>query len=453
MKPCIRSLIVAVLAVGCTTNDTDTLTSEHQGLAEVHVDAAPLAASITRVTLQAGAESQDLVLNPATGTFDGTLILPSGTQSVVASAFSGDTLVGQSQPTSVDIQAGIVTRILLRILDLTVEGPSIYGPIFDSLSYPTTTEAEASATFTISVVAPVGDPVTYAWASDCADSTFSAPDAATTSWSKAAEGACTINVTATSNGFSIMQSFGIVVFPAGSGRGAVTVNSVFVTAPMMFLSLPTLGGCLVFPGGNASCSDTIASPTTAPYQVSVFNWGSSAPGTIELSDNCGGRFGTDSRNAGDRFGSWLPPVAGGLCILTARAVNGDGLASTLSAAILVRAGGPATAQPPVFSGSLANGCFFQSSGVPADCGLAQAGGSFGLFGNMFWADGHPGSLTITDDCGGGAQSDPNNLFFFDAPWTLPSEPGRICTTTVRATNLEGVSSDAVARYQLVDPTM
>jgi hypothetical protein len=71
---------------------------------------------------------------------------------------------------------------------------------------------------------------------------------------------------------------------------------------------------------------------------------------------------------------------------------------------------------------------------------------------MFWADGHPGSLTITDDCGG-AQPEPNNLFFFDTQWTLPSEPGRICTTTVRATNLEGVSSDAVARYQLVAPTM
>lgn len=452
MRACIRLLMIAVLAVGCTTDDPDTLATGEQGLAEVHVDAAPLlAASITRVTLAAAGQTQDLALNSATGTFDGAMILPSGTQSLVASAFSGDTLVGQSQPASVDVQAGIVTRVMIRILDLTVQGPPTYGPIFDSLSYPTTTEAGASATFAISVIAPAGDPVTYAWTSDCADSTFSAPGAATTSWSKSAQGACTIHVTAASNGFSVMQSFAIVVFPAGSGSGAVAVSSTFVTAPMMILSLPAVG-CFVSQDGNASCPGTIASPTTSPYQVSVFHWGSSAPGALELSDDCGGRFGTDSRDAGNRFGSWLPPAGGGVCIVTARAVNGDGLASTISAAILVRAGSSATAQPPQLFGTLANGCSFQSSTSPVDCGQVQAGGLFGLFGNMSWADGHPGSLTITDDCGG-AQPEPSNSFFFDTSWALPSTPGTICTTTVHATNLEGVSSDAVARYQLVAPPM
>jgi hypothetical protein len=39
-------------------------------------------------------------------------------------------------------------------------------------------------------------------------------------------------------------------------------------------------------------------------------------------------------------GFWLPPVAGGVCILAARAVSGDGLSRTVAAAILVPAGTP-----------------------------------------------------------------------------------------------------------------
>src|SRR5262249_37447330 len=156
-------------------------------------------------TLAAAGQSQDLVQNFTTGTFDGTLILPAGTQSLVASAFSGDTLVGQSQPVSVDVQPGVVTRVTVRILDLTTDTP-IYGPIVDSLSLPTTTEAGTHVTFAISVVAPLGDPVSYSWTSDCPDSAFSTPDAAATGWSKPTQGACNITVTATSNGFSVAQS-------------------------------------------------------------------------------------------------------------------------------------------------------------------------------------------------------------------------------------------------------
>jgi hypothetical protein len=451
MRACIRPLIFAVLAVGCTTSNTDTLAADHQGLAEVHIDAGPLlAVGITRLTVAAAGQTQDLVQNPFTGTFDATLILPSGAQSVVASAFSGDTLVGQSRPTTVEVQAGVVTRVLLRILDLTSSAPPVFGPIVDSLSFPTTTEAGASATFALSVVAPAGDPVTYNWTSDCQDATFSAPQAATTGWSKAAQGPCTISVVATSNGFSVSQHFIIVVFPAGSGGGAVTVNGELVTTPSIFLNMP---GCFVATdfGNNSSCAVAVASPTTDFYELNVRAWGAlSTPGTLDLSDNCGGRFGTSTQQPQDVTGFWLPPVDGGICLLTARAVNGDGLVATLTVAILVRPGTPATSQPPHIFAAFNTGCGFSLSATPSTCDPVVGGTQQQMFAGVSWADGTPGSVTITDSCAG-AQPAPADSTFLAEGWTVPNQPGQTCLTTIRATSLQGSSTELAAQYLISAP--
>jgi hypothetical protein len=456
MRVCIRPLIIAVLAVGCTTSNTDALATDPQGLAEVRIDAGPLlAVGITRVTVDAAGQTQDLVQNPFTGTFDATLILPPGTLSIVASAFSGDTLVGRSQPTAVEVQAGIVTRVLLRILDLTSSAPPIFGPIFDSLSFPTTTQAGASATFALSVIAPVGDPITYSWTSDCQDATFSAPQAATTGWSKAAQGTCTITVVASSNGFNVTQQFVIAVFPAGSGSGAVTVNGEFVTTPSIALIMNGVG-CFAasnFFGLNASCPGTVASPSTTGYELSVQTWGaSSTPGTLDVSDTCGGRFGTSVHRADDLQGGWLPPAAGGICIVTARAVNGDGLVATLTVAILARPGTPATAQPPGIFASFGGGCGLGPSAMPPVCPAVQAGAHQAVAGNISWADGDPGSLTITDSCAG-AQPVPDDAFFFFEGWVVPNEPGASCVTTIRATSLQGSTTEFAAQYLISAPML
>lgn len=452
MRAGIWSLIASVIAVGCATADHEPTATDQQGLAELHVDATPLlAAGINRVVVEGAGRSQDLRLNVATNTYDGTLFLPSGSQSLVASAFASDTLVAQSRPTSVDVAAGAVTRVVIRILDLSMQGPPVYGPIVDSLSFPTTTDAGTTVTFSISVVAPAGDPVSYAWISDCADSTFSAPTAATTGWSKPTQGACTITAFATSNGITTGQSFAILVFPAGTGNGAVNVSGLLVTAPQLFLSLPNVS-CFVEPGLNASCPVTIASPATTAYQASVFDWGNSSPGTLELSDNCGGRFGVASHSPTDVTGDWLPPTTGGVCILSARAVNGDGLATTVTAAILTHPGTPATAQPPQLGvqliGSLGS-CFLVAPGDPITCAPFMAGSQVSLFGSSGWADGHPGSLTVDDDCAG-HQPDPPSVSFFNVSWTAPTTRSN-CTVTVHATNLEGASTDAVIHYPVVGP--
>ncbi|HWO19858.1 MAG TPA: hypothetical protein VNO30_13825 [Kofleriaceae bacterium] len=454
MRLCTYALLLSLLATACTLDGdpADDVGAIDQGITELRIDArALLDAGITQVTLQAGGLSQDLVQNPATGTYDGTLLLPSGPQSLVARAYAGTTLVGASNPTAVNVLPNQVTRIVMRILDLTSAAPPLYGPILDSLVFPATAQATAPVSFTASVLAPAGDPVTYAWSSTCADAMFSAPAAAATSWSKPTQGSCSVTMLATSNGFSISQSFSIVVFPAGSANGAIDASADFITAPSLSFALPG-AGCFLFPGGNASCSATLASPNMTSYDVSVMGWGKSTPGSLTVSDNCGGQFGMSNTSPEYRTGAWLPPTTAGVCILTATAVNGDGLASTLSAAILVRTGTAGTAQPPSIYAQIYPGlnCYLSSSSpgpTPLDCGTVPAGSQLGLFGNLSWADGTPGSVTLIDTCNGGL-TQPNNAYNFNSYWNLPSLSGQTCTLTVRATNLQGGVSEAAALYHL-----
>jgi hypothetical protein len=175
---------------------------------------------------------------------------------------------------------------------------------------------------------------------------------------------------------------------------------------------------------------------------------SDPPGTLEVSDSCGGRFGVSQRTPDVMLGSWLPPASGGLCILTVRAVNGDGLAGTISAAVLTRAGTAPMTQPPRVAFAQLRGCPLTPA-MPFDCGPIEAGTQLMLNANMDWSDGQPGSVTITDHCAGALPA-PDNAFLLNEAWTVPDEPGTICTTTVQATNLQGVSAIPVAaQYHIV----
>jgi hypothetical protein len=330
-------VFLSVLTSGCTTSAGDRVDGDRQGIAELRVGAGALAvAGITRVTVQSADVSQDLVFVDNDSAYEGTVILPAGTATLVASAFNGDLLVGQSHPTPVDIISGAVTRVFLQILDLRQSGPPRFGPIFDSLSFPTTVTAGDVAAFTIAVIAPAGDPVTYAWTSDCADATFTTPDAATTGWSRPTQGVCNVAVVATSNGLSVTQNFAIVVFPA-SDSGAVDVRAGFVFAPSVAFQI--LGAGCFASDQNGSCPIPIASPDRLSYTLSVFNWNTFAgAGTFTVSDSCGGTFFPFFQNRDFVSGQWLPPITASICILTARAVSDPGAVTLREAAVVVHAG-------------------------------------------------------------------------------------------------------------------
>ncbi len=431
MRACTSTLIACLLATGCTTEAPDSLDTADQGVAELRVDATSLLTlNVTRVTVEAAGDTTELVFHGETGTFDASLFLPAGPQSLTARAYADTTLVGASNPVAVDVQPGVVTRVALRIIDLSVDMP-IFGPIVDSLTYPTTTQAGSPVTFTIAAVAPANDPVVYDWTTnDCPDSTFTSPHEATTSWSKPTAGACTITAAAISNGVAARRSFVVTVFPAGADTGAVSVSGVFVARPGLELALSDVG-CSVVSGSNASCPGMIAAPATTSYVLNAYSWGLSTPGTLAMSDNCGGLFFETFRTGDVIQGRWQPPIAGGVCILTAHAVNSDGGIATVSAAVLTRAGTPP--QPPQIALAL-----------PPSARLFSF---VTAFINVSWFDGLPGSVVVIDTCGGGTTQH-DGATSFNRDWQVSSVVAS-CTVTVQATNTTGVTTVAAGQFQVV----
>lgn len=431
------SLIVCLLAVGCATADKESTSAENQGIAELRADAASLQAfQVTRVTVAIeGQTSQDLVFNSVSGTYDAALFLTAGTHTLTARAFAGDAQVGSSNPVTVAVQPGGVTRVVLRIIDTSNEAP-LFGPLIDSVVFPTSIEAGGAASFTVAVVAPGNDPTSVLWSTDCGDSSFTAPDATTTSWTKPTPGSCQITVSAGSNGFVVQSSFTVVVFPVGAQNGAVDASGVFVAAPQIQFFASGLS-CSVFSGINQTCQRTLTAPTFTDFNFTVSTWGISTPGSLTVSDNCGGHIGLNFRNSDFFSGNWLPPASGGLCILKAHAVNAEGGVGELSVAILSRPGSLPVTENPLVSMQSVNGCG-SSSNFPqeGECLPVSVGSRMTVSAGAQYFDGVPGSLTITDDCGGGffEGSSPG---FLTRDWTVTGNPGDTCTVVVRGTNLQG----------------
>jgi hypothetical protein len=418
-------------------------------MAEVRADPGALQASLARMTVVVDGASQDLAFNQATGTFVASLFLTVGQHVVVGRAFAADdALIGESHPVAVQITTGAVTRIELRVLDLTGGTPSVFGPLFDSLTFPTSTQAQQSASFALSVIAPAGDPVSYAWTSDCSDSVFSAPGAATTGWTKPSAGSCTVNVAASSNGFTLVRSFQIVVFPPGSGDGAADVSATFILAPQLFTNL---ANCGVVAGNDSSCQAEITAPSVAPVSVGVFSWGGSSPGSFEVSDDCGGSVGLDTQFPDFVSGFWLPPVAGGLCILTVRAISADGVIGKMSIAVLTR---PGTAPPippvPQMFASGGNCTLVPTGAPPPDCGAFAAGAQRTVNASVSLTGGHFGSAVVIDSCAGTFPVRPSpGLGQMVGTWTVPgAAPGTMCLTKLRVTTLEGSVGELHAKYRL-----
>lgn len=456
----VSGCLVAVTGCASEPDEPGVVASAEQGIAELRVDAGALAElPLTRVAVEVDGRISELVFNPARDSFDGALAVPAGAHTVIARAFSGDALIGASNATSIEVEAGVVTRVLLSILDLRSETPR-FGPIFDSLSFPTSTTVNASATFALSVVAPAHDPIAYRWTSSCADSMFGAPSSATTTWVKPTTGSCRIAVEAVSNDISVSREFDVVVFPEGSQDGGVAVSGAFLTAPRLFMTIGSgqnqcLGDSRFTADANASCLDAFAQPEVVAVNLSALSWGGGTPGTLSLSDDCGGKFAMSSRSSDFVSAFWLPPLEGGVCIVKATALNGEGGIGTLSLAALARPGVRATQPVPrIFGFNSTAGCFFENSDPnvpPSLCsGSAFVGGTASVSVSTSAADGLPVAFTVTDNCGGTPTeaTSVTNLF---RTWTLSQAPGSVCTVTVRAVSFQNVEAFAQSSFSVLGP--
>lgn len=448
------AVVLTAMLAGCGGSDAES--TDATGTARIHlITPQAFDFQLTRVSVETNTGfAVDLTRDQQTGDFGGSLALPAGVHEITARAFVEAEQVGASNPVAAEIQAGAITQVMIQILDTTGGDQPDFGPILESLTHPTSTTAGVEVIFAASVIDPDGSPVSITWDDDCSDSSFTSPQEGMTGWSKATPGTCRVTLSATSGGLSLATSFNIAVFEAGANQGAADIVSEFISAPTisLFLFLPD-GFCAVDRfAGNASCASAIASPDAASVQASV-SWENATPGNFTVFDDCGGVFGV---SAGQSFvdGTWLPPVQGAICRVTARAISQEGIVSEMTAAVLVRAGAP---RQPVGAPRVRVNAFLPASFCEGDsdagealCGTMRPGSVLNFDGNIFWADTLPGRREVSDSCGGVF----SNLFhdlrggFHAGTWQAPATPAPGCAITISAVSLEGVTRSAVLRINV-----
>ena len=443
----IMALVALPLGAGCSGSET----ADAMGTARVRL-ITPQASSgeLTQVTVTTDTGfSTDLARDATTGEFSGSLTLPAGMHALTGRAFVDAELVGESSPVPADIQAGVITAVQMQILDITGGNQPDFGPILESLSHPESTTAGTEVMFAVSFVDPDGDPVTIEWSDNCTDATFTAPTGPMTGWSKATDGNCTVTVTGTANGSSVSASFDMVVFAAGADQGAAELTGVFVEAPTITMGvfLPGESTCVVDENAaSASCAGAIASPDVGSVQALV-GWGNGTPGTFSVSDDCGGAFGIDFQDDFSLDARWLPPVTGAICRVTLQATNQEGVTASLSAAVLVRDG---VERVPTITPTVNLGvsftiefCSVSSNDGPLACGALSVDETANVSSDVSWGDALPGTLVLSDDCGGTFVDEFSEPDFLAATWQPPAAPTSGCPVKATATSLEGVVTEAV----------
>ena len=427
-----------VATAGCSTagfqNDV--------GSASLRIDVAGITAfEISRVVVVTAEGTEvDLARDGNRGDFVGSVLLPAGPTEIIGRAFSTDgALIGESAPVPVNVEAGFVVGATLRILDLTGGQDIDHRPVVMAVTHPLSTLANQPASLAVAAIDPDGDPMVLSWTSDCADATFSDPAAAQTTWIKAAEGSCNISVTASANGLSTTDTFSVVVFDQRAATGAVEINGVFVAAPRLFIDLSHgQKFCQVFPESfDGTCDDDIASPTAANTGVFV-EWGNAEPGTLTVTDDCGGSFETFGQDPFFFNANWTPPVNQTVCLVRAEAVSAEGLTSTLSAAIVVRDGeAPRPETPQIFATmSYSSFCELFPGDNSVQCPAMLPGDRALLEVRADWRGATPGSLEIVPECAGDLQVVQEDPFFLLAEWTpLPLQPS--CQLTLITNDAQG----------------
>jgi hypothetical protein len=327
----VAALVMSVAGTGCAS-DPETAT------ASAHVQiAVPLAFQgvISRMTVQVDG-SVETDLDSSAGQFTGLVVVPAGARTFVGRAYDASgAKVGESQPLQATITAGVVQGVQLMILDTSSQAPSTFGPAIVSLTYPETGEVNQPFALAIQAVDPDGDAVAIQWTTSCADATFGDATAATTTWTRAVTGGCTISVSASSNGLAVARTFSVVTFPAGSQQGAVKVTGQFVPGPsqpqLNIGGFPNGAGCSIYAGVTDSTCQT-------PVQAgATLNWNAYAydAATINLTDNCGGVFSVYYDYGYQKYGYWVAPAGKTSCIITATSTNSSGASNRSQAGIVI----------------------------------------------------------------------------------------------------------------------
>jgi hypothetical protein len=208
-----KGLLVAVVALSaCVVGSGD----ETPGRISAVVEASTAAYTLTRVTVAVdGGDPIDLAYRSSDASFAGTILAPVGLRTVTATAYAGAVLVATGSA-NVAVEPNTVASVTLRLLDGTGPAPAPdHGPIVTSISVSNVAPRSGDAVdVAATAIDPDGDPITWSWSATCTpgpSGSFASPSAASTVWTAAAPGACTLTATALARGLGASLSAHVVV--------------------------------------------------------------------------------------------------------------------------------------------------------------------------------------------------------------------------------------------------
>ncbi|MFP2910174.1 hypothetical protein ACLESD_35080 [Pyxidicoccus sp. 3LFB2] len=368
---------VAMLLAACAPEEG---AQEAQLAGEAQVSVQGLTANEIRsmvVTAQPANVTKELVYSPDAGVFAGTLVLPTGPQTLTANGYgrlrftdggtpdAGPVVDGGSTgdggtaglslvatgTASIHIVANTTAAASMRIYDLTppLPQPDI-APILHSMT-ASSVSALVGQAITLSVVAEDldGDTLSYTWTNDCVGGAFSHRTAPTTSWSSSAPATCTLTVTVSSRGQTVSSSQVVTVSAGGAdgGTGSAQVNGDYLPRPEVY-RLAIFNGTHLPLTAVARNGATANLPNVRPdeaYTLEVSTFFGTRVGTqstgltvscgtvVKTAENCP----ANSTSCFTRY-TWNTPAAGPngtACRVTASASN-DTLTDSFSAGVLVK---------------------------------------------------------------------------------------------------------------------
>jgi N-acetylneuraminic acid mutarotase len=305
------------------------------------------ASDITRVKVTVSAadmSSRVVELAKSNGTWGGLIgNIPAGSnRSFLAEAFdSSNTLRFQGQTSGVTITANQTTAVAITLQEIAPPPPyANEAPVIDSLvASSTSVQTGASLSLTASVHDPnAGDTLTLAWTGS--GGTFSAPAAATTSWTApSSTGVQTLTLTVRdSQGAAVSVSL-VVNVTSGTSTGNAAVNISFNLFPLVSRVSASLNRLDAGQSTSVSATASDADGDTLAYQ-----WTATCTGTWTNATSSSASFVPSS----------VPAGACNNCQLTVTVQDGRGGQNTGSLSLCI-ASSSTTRFPPTFTN------FYQSA--------------------------------------------------------------------------------------------
>ncbi|WP_224360764.1 Kelch repeat-containing protein [Hyalangium versicolor] len=381
------------------------------------------ASDITRVKVTVSASDMPSLvveLAKSNGTWGGLIgNIPAGSsRAFLAEAFdSSNTKRFQGQTSGVTISANQTTAVAITLQELAPPPPyANEAPVIDSLvASSTSVQTGASLSLTATVHDPnAGDTLTLAW--KASGGTFSAPTAATTSWTAPSSvGVQTLTFTVTdSQGAAVSVSL-VVNVVSGVSTGNAAVNISFNLFPVVSRVSASLNRLDAGQSTSVSANASDADGDTLAYQ-----WAATCPGTWT--------------NATSSAASFVPSsVPSGVCNncqLTVTVQDGRGGQNTGSLSLCI-----ATSSTNRFAPLVTN--FYQSA-------TSTAPGQTVTF-DVIALDPQSSSLTFAWNTNiGSLAAAQNTATTSRIVWTAPActQSGVTPTVTATVTNAYGLSASS-----------